>query len=70
MKYPILVFALDLLDERDDETVLEVFTSKMGIISSGLDIEDAFKFLDCQKKQLEVWEWALQKRSLTPPGLD
>jgi hypothetical protein len=36
----LLVLALELLDKVVDETVIEIFTTKMGITSSSLDFED------------------------------
>jgi NAD-specific glutamate dehydrogenase len=36
----LLVLALELLNKVVDETVIEIFTTKMGVTSSSLDLED------------------------------
>ena len=47
----LLVLALELLDEVVDETVVEVFTTKVGVTSGGLDLEDTL--LDGQERDIE-----------------
>ena len=47
----LLVFAFEFLNEEIDESVIEIFTSKVGIASSGLDLENAF--FDGQKEDIE-----------------
>ena len=41
-KQTFLVFALESLDEVVDETIIETFSTKMGITSNGLYFENAF----------------------------
>ena len=40
-KQTFLVFALEFLDEVVDETIVEIFSTKMGIIRGGLYFENA-----------------------------
>ena len=45
------MLALELLDEVVDETVIEIFTSQVGVTSGGLDFEDTL--LNAQKGDIE-----------------
>jgi len=47
----LLVLALEFLDKVVDKTVIEIFTTKMGVTSGGLDFEDTV--LDGQERDIE-----------------
>ena len=47
----LLEFALELLDKLVDDTVVEVFSTKMGVTSGGLDFKDTL--LDSQERYIE-----------------
>ncbi|KAI3485069.1 hypothetical protein L1887_51742 [Cichorium endivia] len=47
----LLVLALELLDEVVDETVVKVLTTKVGVTSGGLDLEDTL--LDGEERDIE-----------------
>jgi hypothetical protein len=48
----LIVFAFEILCEECDKTIIEIFTSKVGITSSGLDLENTILF-DSQKRDIE-----------------
>ena len=50
-EHTLLVLALELLNEVVDKAVVEIFTTKMGITSSGLDLENTL--LDGQERNIE-----------------
>ena len=45
------MLALELLSEVHDETVVEVFTTQVGVTSGRLDLEDTL--LDCEERHIE-----------------
>ena len=47
----LLVLALEFLDEVVDETVIKIFTTKMGITSGSLDFKD--DIFDGQQRDIE-----------------
>ena len=62
-EHTLLVLALELLNEVVDNAVVKILTTKMGITSGGLDLENAL--LDGQERNIESSSTEIKNQNVT-----